>query len=653
MDRRPSMNINSNRQMITPSFKQGSGSLSSAQCCVRTLPKMRFLFISLLVFAATAHADVARLDNNLAFRSPFFDEPQFAHDTIAISRRNIQPARRDTVDATRFKDEPYPGFFTSDFSNAPTIWSSGVNFTHSIASGDPFDTSVILWTRAMPLPSSSGQLPDQSVPVCVSFKIGTAKDLSGRPSDSGEVFTTYDIDFTVKVEASGLKPDTKYFFQFADCTNPNTVSPVGTTRTLASVNTPAEKVNGGKPLTLGVFSCSQFQAGWFNAYGFAAHNITPDIFVHLGDYIYESVGGGDGIGRAVLGRELATIHDYRQRLEQYRSDPDLQFAHQSAPWITVWDDHEVADNTWKAGTTDSNDTAAGCTFSPSGACFTDRKLAGVRAYHEWMPIRQVDAQDQLRIWRNFQIGKLLDLSMLDTRQYDRDVTDVGYNTAVVGSLADEPRRSLMGPNQEKWLLDTLSESKSRGAIWRVVGQQIVFIELNEGGFLDFDAWDGYRSNRNRILDHLYNNDISNTIILSGDSHANWVSDLAHTNDTMTYDPATGRGAIGVEFAGTGVTSTTAPFDGNTFDAATNFSSIFVKDNIDLQWSEGFFRGFFTLEVSPKAINATYYSMRDVTFRNLDGFAIASFLVKAGDNRLSRPVAGGKVLSGALKSQVVN
>jgi len=152
---------------------------------------------------------------------------------------------------------------------------------------------------------------------------------------------------------------------------------------------------------------------------------------------------------------------------------------------------------------------------------------------------------------------------------------------------------------------------------------------------------------------LYNNDISNTIILSGDSHANWVSDLAHTNDTTTYDPVTGRGAIGVEFAGTGVTSTIAPFDGITFDAASNLSSMFVRDNIDLQWSEGFFRGFFTLEISPEAINATYYSMRDVTFRNLDGFAVASFLVKAGDNRLSRPVAGGKVLSGALKSQVVN
>ncbi|KAF9447384.1 hypothetical protein P691DRAFT_731563 [Macrolepiota fuliginosa MF-IS2] len=601
--------------------------------------------VPLIFFFAGASAGIPKLDKNLAFRSPFFDEPQvgpsFAHDTAAISRRNTQPTRRDTVDAAQFKDEPYPGFFTSDFSNAISIWSSGVNFTHSGRAflqlnsefeGDPFDTTIILWTRAEPLPTNAGQLPDQSVPVCVSFKIGTTRDL-GNPVDSGEAFTTYDVDFTVKVEVTGLKPDTMYFFQFADCTNPTVVSPVGTTRTVASVDTPAEHVNGGKPLTLAVFSCSQFQTGWFNAYGFAAHNTTADIFVHLGDYVnIKSLSSLPCIGRAVLGRELATIQDYRQRLGQYRSDPDLQFAHQSAPWITVWwDDHEVANNGWKAGSSDSNDTTAGCTFSPSGACFTDRKFAGVRAYHEWMPIRQVDAGDQFRIWRNFQIGKLL-------------LTPV----SVVVSLADEPRRSLMGSNQEKCaflpilshskvykliylgLMDTLDQSKSRGAVWRVVGCVTSSSR---------DAWDGYRANRNRVLDHLYNNHIDNTVILAGDSHANWVSDLAR--------------AIGVEFAGTGTTSTPDFFSQTDFNQAVNTSSIFVKDNVDLQWSEGFFRGFFTLSLTPTSLNATYYSMRNVTFRNSDGFAIASFLVNAGDNHLARPVAGGHVLSGALKSQVVN
>ena len=131
----------------------------------------------------------------------------------------------------------------------------------------------------------------------------------------------------------------------------------------------------------------------------------------------------DKIGRAVTGRELATLADYRERLAQYRTDPSLIAAHQNHPWITVWDDHEIADNAWKAGTADSNDStialgdnASGCAFSPSGACFTDRKLAGVRAYHEWLPVRQVAADDKLRIWRGFHVGQLLDLIMLDTRR---------------------------------------------------------------------------------------------------------------------------------------------------------------------------------------------------------------------------------------------
>ncbi|EKM55492.1 uncharacterized protein PHACADRAFT_143901 [Phanerochaete carnosa HHB-10118-sp] len=517
--------------------------------------------------------------------------------------------------------------------------------------GDPFDDSVLLWTRAVPLPPG----PDQSIPVCVSFKIFDNSQLSGGPIDSGEAFTTYDVDFTVKVEAEHLKADTQYWYQFADCTNSNTTSPVGATRTISAPNTPANQVNGGKPLTLAVFSCSQFQNGWFNAYGIAAHNTSADIFIHLGDYIYESLGSGAKIGREVLGRELATVFDYRQRLNQYRTDPGLIDAHLAGPWITVWqDDHEVADQSWKAGTADSNDSTTGCSFSPSGACFTDRKLAGVRAYHEWMPIRQVDVSDKLRIWRNFQIGQLLDLTMLDTRQYDRDITDVSlYIQSFINSIADVQNRTMMGPEQEAWFYNTLSQSKQRGAIWRVVGQQIVFTQLDEFGAFDVDAWDGYRANRNRILDHIHDNQISNVVILSGDSHANWVSDLAHPNDTVNYDPVTGEGSFAVEFAGTAVTSSSPFGNGITPAAADNLSRILVADplNRDLQWSEASYRGFFTLTIDTEKINATYWAMSNTSFANLDGFPSAEFIVQKGSNKIARPVASGSVKAGVLKASV--
>ncbi|KAG6888551.1 hypothetical protein C0995_007423 [Termitomyces sp. Mi166 len=621
-------------------------------------------FTLVLIFVVIGAQATQFLDRNLAYRSPFANAPhlialthlQLSHNTKSLVKRFESAAltRRQTQDASPFKDEHYFTFYGGNFSNAQVVWSGGVNFTHNVASGDPFDTSVLLWTRAQAVsPTDSTALPDQSVPVCVSYKIYSNPELSGSPADSGSAFTSYDVDWTLKVEATGLEPDTKYWFQFADCTNPTSVSPIGATRTFAEPNTPADKVNGGKPMTFAVFSCSQFQAGWFNAYGVAAQNSSADVFIHLGDYIYETTGDGASIGRVALGRELATIKDYRQRLGQYRTDASL-----------------VANNGWKAGSSDSNDTEIGCSFSESGACFTDRKLAAIRAYHEWMPIRQVTADDKLRIWRNFQIGKLIDLTMLDTRNYDRDITDLGYNT-VVDTLKDDEDRSIMGAEQEQWFYDTLSESKKRHAVWRIVGllstdNKSSSVSLSRE---DPDAWDGYRKNRGRVFDHLSNNGISNTIILAGDSHDNWVSDLARPNDT-SYDELSGNGAFGVEFGGTAVTSPSSFGAGISPADADVLSRVFVAENAELQWSEGSFRGFFTITVAPETLNATFYGMSNISAHfyrlytkvrkgsltcfnvanaNLDHLEIANFVVKAGENKLSRPVAGGSVTAGIIKA----
>ncbi|KAF7305099.1 Alkaline phosphatase D [Mycena kentingensis (nom. inval.)] len=602
---------------------------------------MAALILMLSSLLATSSATTL-YDRNLAYRSPYAEHPQLSVDTKVLASRHVHEFSKRQNTENSFNDEHYPTFYGSTLENSPFVWSGGINFTHSVASGDPFDTSVLIWTRAFPL----GAEPDQSVPVCVSYSFFASPTAQGRPIKTEEGFTSWDVDFTIKFEVTGLKPDTQYFYRFADCTNPSTVTSIGKTRTLPSPNTPAKLVNGGKPLTLGIFSCSQFQTGWFNAYGIAAHNTSAEIFVHLGDYIYESVGNGASIGRAVMGRELATIHDYRQRYAQYRTDPNLIAAHLNAPWINVW---VFANNAWKAGTGDSNDTTAGCAFSPSGACFTDRKMAAVRAYHEWLPIRQVVSTDLLRIWRNFQIGKLLDLTMLDTRQYDRDVTDVTYNH-VIATLASAPSRSLMGSAQEKWFSDTLIESQRRGAVWRLVGQQIVFTQLMLDGVTpNLDGWDGYRANRERILTNLQKHKISNAIILSGDSHANWVSDLAHPNGTTTYNPLTGAGSLAVEFAGTAVSSPSVLGAGITPEQADPVSTLLVAQNPDLQWSEASFRGFFTLTIDAKRVNATYYAMRDLSNPNLSGFVSATFTVNAGENRIQRPVAGGSVAAGVLKS----
>ncbi|KAH8832807.1 PhoD-like phosphatase-domain-containing protein [Flagelloscypha sp. PMI_526] len=582
-----------------------------------------FVYISLLTWAIPA---LAVFDRNLGYHSPFL---------VALRGTFLVVYPRPSQSS--FNDEKYPTFYGSDFSNSPTVWSGGIHFTHS----DPWDTSVILWTRAAPV---DGSAVKPSIPICVSYKISEAS--SGNVIDSGDAFTSYDVDFTVKVEATGLSPDTKYTYQFADCTNSKTVSPEGKTRTLPSPDAEPSYINGGTPLTFSVFSCAQYQNGWFNAYGVATHNISTDFYIHLGDYVRVSF----KINRSMsmITRDtMATIHDYRQRIGQYRTDPHLVAAHQAGPWITVWDDHEVADNGWKAGTNVSDDSPEGCSFSPSGACFTDRKWAAVRAYHEWMPIRQVDPNDKLRIWRNFQVGKLMDLTMLDTRHYDRDVT------VNIAALADVENRSMMGPIKKNVnhfrFLDTLDESVSRGAVWRVVGQQVIFTEIEILGLYNYDQWDGYRASRNRIYDPP---NIQNVVVLAGDSHSNWVSDLSRPG-SAGYDSNTGEGAVGVEFAVTAVSSSSHIGEDVTPEEGNILLRVFIAGSEDLQWSELTYRGFYSFTVDANYLNTTFYALRDIKSNNLNAFISANFTVKAGANRLERPVAGGHAAAGVLRSDLIS
>ena len=236
-------------------------------------------------------------------------------------------------------------------------------------------------------------------------------------------------------------------------------------------------------------------------------------------------------------------------------------------------------------------------MADGGVSVDQRKMNAVRAYFEWMPIRQVDMDDNLRIWRSFSLGTLMDLIMLDTRQYDRSITDLYWNTPYVQEISNDAGRSLMGSRQENWFYDSLSQSASRGATWRIIGSQIVFSRINESisygedSPFDYDAWDGYLANKNRTLHHLYSNNITNNIVIAGDSHLNWVSDLvwldpvsygpnAQAGGIDSYDSGSGAGAIGVEFAGTAVSSP-SPFGQNvSVSTANNRSQAYQIYRVD-------------------------------------------------------------------------
>ncbi|EGX51490.1 hypothetical protein TWF173_003646 [Orbilia oligospora] len=551
-----------------------------------------------------------------------------------------------------------------------------LNFTHGVASGDPHASSVILWTRAAPMMHSvnddgavTGLSPmfwhgpevTSTAPVCVEWKV--AKDKAMKQTVcNGKAYTSSDIDFTVKVEAKHLKPFTNYYYQFNIC-NSNIKSPIGRTKTAPGENDHLARAR------FAVYSCAFYAYGYFNAYGQSARKDSVDYVLHLGDYIYEYArygytGEGPDIDRVPQPEhELFTLYDYRERFATHRTDEDLLLSHRMFPWIATWDDHEVANNAWRDGHFKMNNTEN--TFiEDDPVSVGQRKMNAVRAYFEWMPIRQVDMDDNLRIWRSTAFGDLVDLVMLDTRHYDRSITTLWYNDDYISKISGEPNRSQMGPRQESWFFRQLSESHKRGTTWRLVGSQTVFSYLNLGDPSEpdepsfrLDAWQGYTASRNRTLHHLYSNNIPNNIVLAGDSHASWVSDLVWLNSTdpdprpedhPDYDPRTGRGSIGVEFASTSVASPGIGGWDPKREETQEKSDLFIKTNPSLQWTDQHHRGYMELDISHEKVKTTYFGIPSVLSRNRKEIQMAQFEVYRDENKVHRPAGGFNTKSGSAK-----
>lgn len=465
-----------------------------------------------------------------------------------------------------------------------------VAFQHGVASGDPLAERVVLWTRVT---------PSRDEDVDLTWEISTDERFT-TIAKTGRVLTNATRDFTAKVDVEGLTPGTVYWYRFSVG---DTRSPVGRTRTL-----PKGDVGQVK---LAVFSCSNFPAGYFHVYAEAARRNDLDAAIHLGDYIYEYARDGYASDRATeLGREsqptqeIVTLADYRQRYAQYRGDADLQAVHAALPFIAVWDDHEIANDTWMEGAENHQPDTEGD--------FALRMAAAVKAYHEWMPTREQSPLN--RLYRSFDFGNLLSLHMLDTRVIGRDeqLTYPDYFGALLGNPnpaaglqeflasfsadAGAPNRQLLGTQQVQWLQQQLQAST---ATWQVLGQQVLMGPvhlplpvllglLSAAGQLgnvqippqfqvdpvtyvtllrraqandptltvaerttlalpcvpyNLDSWDGYWAARETVLGMARMLD-KNLVVLAGDTHNAWASDLRDRE---------GR-AIGVELATSSVSS---------------------------------------------------------------------------------------------------
>jgi len=482
----------------------------------------------------------------------------------------------------------------------------GSGFTHSVASGEPKADRVLLWTRFV------GEAETR-----LDWEVSKTQDFT-RPVSQGSATASPNRDWCAKAFANGLEPETWYFYRFI--APDGTTSPVGRTRTLPQG--PTQKFR------MAVFSCANYGFGWFNAYAHAAEANDCDLAVHLGDYIYEYGGGTyPAPGQKHPARnlepqnEILTLADYRLRYATYRADPDLQRIHQVLPMITVWDDHESANDSWENGAQNHDPATEGD--------WATRKAIAKRVYREWMPISDEP-------YAAYDVGDLATLFRIDTRLEGREEqfsvaklikgeTDPEVMAASLKKFAEgdylDPTRQILGESQEEWLTAGLASSRARGATWQVLVQQVLIGKVNApqslfgaipdglpdylkrrlqasslaraaGLPLNFDAWDGYPAARDRLFKAALEAD-ANLVVLAGDTHNAWNFDLMQDG-----------APVGVEF---GTSSVSSP----GFESYLGMvppkvlAAAVVAENPELQWADTAQRGYMVVDLTPQTATSEW------------------------------------------------
>jgi alkaline phosphatase D len=463
-------------------------------------------------------------------------------------------------------------------------------FAHGVASGDPTQDGVVLWTRVE---------ADGTAEIDVDWVIALRPDLSD-PVAQGHAVATIERDHTVKVDARGLAPGRSYYYGF---TAQGVRSPIGRTRTLPA-GSPAQVV-------LAVVSCANLPRGHFNAYGAIAARDDVAVVVHLGDYLYEYANGRSGDGTAMgrvpdpADRECTTLVEYRRRHACYKRDAQLMAMHARHPMIAVWDDHEIANNTWLAGAEN---------HQPDEGAFAVRRQAAIQAWREWMPVRDVTDAAAIEIHRSFRFGDLLELFMLDTRIVGRDRQLPRDDWETLTSRG----RSLLGPDQERWLLEGLRRSVDDGVAWRTLGQQVLMTQVRDADGLprNTDMWDGYPAARDRILGFLHDLSIPDVVVLTGDIHSSWATLLHRDPFAATPGPV-----LAVELTAPAVSSPppAEPPDLPTLHAA----------HPHVRWVDVRHRGYLTVRYDAREAIATWHHTDDVARVHLELPARKAFRIPRG------------------------
>ncbi len=439
-------------------------------------------------------------------------------------------------------------------------------------------------------------------------------------------------DHTVKLDVDGLRPAKRYFYRFR---LDGATSPVGRTRTA-----PAHDASPDN-LRVGVVSCSHYEEGYFAAYRHLARRNDLDAVLHLGDYLYEREPGEGQIRDHDPRHEIVSLSDYRRRHAQYKQDPDLLALHARAPFIAIWDDHEVTNDSYKDGAENHQPDTEGD--------YEKRRARAHRAYDEWMPVRldgTARLGDGTRLFRRLRWGTLAEFTMLDLRTYrDKMVeTAAPFPLPQVQTETDDPERTITGDAQMAWLKESLSRDTAQ---WKLVGNSVMIAPLSfaqlpeetvraiqevtgesprDGVPLNTDQWDGYTADRRELFDHIAANEIKDAVFLTGDIHSGWACDLPL--DSGTYPLG---GTAGVEFICTSITSdnlddiTGSPPRTTTLAAEATL----MANNRHIKYINFDDHGYSVLDVTPERAQMDWWVLEDKERRDSGASWSRSWATESG------------------------
>jgi alkaline phosphatase D len=513
-------------------------------------------------------------------------------------------------------------------------------FPQSVASGDPSVAGIVLWTRVDPNFQTAGdQLGWQIAadPGMTSILVQGTTTLSSSTDNTAKL----------PINAVGvLQPYTVYYYRFIYGGVP---SRNGRFRTLP------EPTATLSPLNMAFVVCQDYGNGYYTAFAHLAQEQQVDYVLHLGDYIYETITSNfqGNPARTVPPFPSGSmtipldVNDYRHLYKVYRSDPNLQAAHEAFAFIQLWDDHEFANDSHQDFHPDNN--------TPPNTADTPQPALRQAANQAWSEYGLADVtfdpnadwKSSIQVYRKLSMGTVADLIVTDERLY-RDGPPCG-NSQVFGrnfsvgcGEIEDSSRTMLGATQKQWFLDQVTRST---ATWKLWANEVMLMQLKIAGFIyvDLDQWDGYGKERQSLLRTIQNTGVKNFIALTGDLHTFLAGYLRSNFDNILSSPMGIELMVGsissanlAESIESAIDLPSSPLPAKQFGVPPNALGPLIRaNNPHIHYWDSSTHGYALLTLTPSQLTCVFKAVTTVRSPTADLVTLRTFTVPSGHVQLQQ------------------